>query len=461
MKRNILFAAAVAMMSFAAACTPEDGTADVTLSASPASVTIPADGGTVPVVITTNQDSFGFAGGADWLTVTQDGKSLSFSAEANEDTENDRTCTVTVTAGGKTLEIPVTQPKGSKYPGYAEVLAVEEALYSGTLYQTMGMASGEGGLAMIVADLDARNRLVLEFFTDGFASADEVTLPAGSYTLAEDPAEGMMYAAEPMTFNKGVANVVDEGTEDEETLYMGSYIETTIGDAVTNDMITGGTFSVEDNSDGTKVLKFDFTTESGASCKYYYEGVLDIDTSQATFPGDEEEPVEVSPVDVTSVSGSYNGAMDENGDFCNIILTLNTVEDGYPSTSIDFNIPYLEYTDDIDLSGTYSTIDTPYTSKGINKGASEASDMGTLAYYTYITLSMDFVMVPDFQVISEYFIADGESTMTLTKNADGTYDITASLKNAAGESYDYDIKGMAIELSDWSSMDDEDYGEDW
>ena len=127
MKRNILFAAAVAMMSFAAACTPEDGTADVTLSASPASVTIPADGGKVPVVITTNQYSFEFAGGEEWLTVTQDGKSLSFSAEANEDTENDRTCTVTVTAGGKTLEIPVTQPKGSKYPGYAEVLAVEEA----------------------------------------------------------------------------------------------------------------------------------------------------------------------------------------------------------------------------------------------------------------------------------------------------------------------------------------------
>ena len=62
---------------------------------------------------------------------------------------------------------------------------------------------------------------------------------------------------------------------------------------------------------------------------------------------------------------------------------------------------------------------------------------------------------------AEYFIADGTSTMTLTRNADGTYDIKVSLKNAAGESYDYDIKGMAIELSDWSSMDDEDYGEDW
>lgn len=451
MKRNILFAAAMAMMSFAAACTPEDGTADVTLSASPASVTIPAEGGTVPVVITTNQDSFEFAGGADWLTVTQDGKSLSFSAEANEDTENDRTCTVTVTAGGKTLEIPVTQPKGSKYPGYAEVQAVEDAIYMGTMYQSMGMASGEGGQAQLILALDARNRLVLEFFTNGFASADEVTLPAGSYTLAEDPAEGMMYAAEPMTFNKGVANVVDEGTEDEETLYMGSYIETTIGDAVTNDMITGGTFSVEDNSDGTKVLKFDFTTESGASCKYYYEGDVELNTESAVYPvGD------VQPTDVISISGSYNGAADDAGTLCNIELTLKTAAMLAPSTTISFNMPFAEFSEDMDLSGTYEAVGTPMSAAGINKGILGEFEGMPFPSYTYIYLSLDMTTFA-----AEYFIADGESTMTLTKNADGTYDIKASLKNAAGESYDYDIKGMAIELSDWSSMDDEDYGEDW
>lgn len=451
MKRNILFAAAVAMMSFAAACTPEDGTADVTLSASPASVTIPAEGGTVPVVITTNQDSFEFAGVADWLTVTQDGKSLSFSADANEDTENDRTCTVTVSAGDKTAEIPVTQPKGSKYPGYAEVLAVEEALYSGTLYQTMGMASGEGGLAMIVANLDARSRLVLEFFTNGFASADEVTLPEGSYTLAEEPADGMTYAAEPMTFSKGVANVVDEGTEEEETLYMGSYIETTIGDAMTYDLITGGTFTVADNSDGTKVLKFDFTTESGASCKYYYEGQVEMDAESAVYPvGD------VQPTDVISISGSYNGAADDAGTLCNIELALATAAMLAPSTTISFNMPFVEFSEDMDLSGTYEAIETPMSAAGINKGVLEESEGFSIASYTYIYLSLDMTTFA-----AKYFIADGESTMTLTKNADGTYDITASLKNAAGESYDYDIKGMAIELSDWSSMDDEDYGEDW
>ena len=450
MKRNFLFAAAVAMMSFAAACTPDEGTADVTLSASPASVTIPADGGTVPVVITTNQDSFEFAGGADWLTVIQDGKSLSFSAEANEDTENDRSCIVTVSAGEKTVEIPVTQPKGSKYPGYAEVQAVEDAIYMGTMYQSMGMASGEGGLAQLILDLDARNRLVLEFFTDGFANADEVILPAGSYTLAEDPAEGM-YAAEPMTFNKGVANVVDEGTEDEETLYMGSYIETTIGDAVTNDMITGGTFSVEDNSDGTKVLKFDFTTESGASCKYYYEGDVELNTESAVYPvGD------VQPTDVISISGSYNGAADDAGTLCNIELTLFTAAMLAPSTTISFNMPFVEFSEDIDLSGTYEAIGTPMSAAGINKGVLEESEGISFPSYTYIYLSLDMTTFA-----AEYFIADGTSTMTLTRNADGTYDIKVSLKNAAGESYDYDIKGMAIELSDWSSMDDEDYGEDW
>ena len=450
MKRNFLFAAAVAMMSFAAACTPDEGTADVTLSASPASVTIPADGGTVPVVITTNQDSFEFAGGADWLTVIQDGKSLSFSAEANEDTENDRSCIVTVSAGEKTVEIPVTQPKGSKYPGYAEVQAVEDAIYMGTMYQSMGMASGEGGLAQLILDLDARNRLVLEFFTDGFANADEVILPAGSYTLAEDPAEGM-YAAEPMTFNEGVANVVDEGTEDEETLYMGSYIETTIGDAVTNDMITGGTFTVEDNSDGTKVLKFDFTTESGASCKYYYEGDVELNTESAVYPvGD------VQPTDVISISGSYNGAADDAGTLCNIELTLFTAAMLAPSTTISFNMPFVEFSEDIDLSGTYEAIGTPMSAAGINKGVLEESEGMSFPSYTYIYLSLDMTTFA-----AEYFIADGTSTMTLTRNADGTYDIKVSLKNAAGESYDYDIKGMAIELSDWSSMDDEDYGEDW
>ena len=450
MKRNFLFAAAVAIMSFAAACTPEDGTADVTLSASPASVTIPADGGTVPVVITTNQDSFEFAGAAEWLTVTQDGKSLSFSAEANEDTENDRTCTVTVTAGGKTLEIPVTQPKGSKYPGYAEVQAVEDAIYMGTMYQSMGMASGEGGQAQLILALDARNRLVLEFFTDGFASADEVTLPAGSYTLAEDPAGGM-YAAEPMTFSKGVANVVDEGTEEEETLYMGSYIETTIGDAVTNDMITGGTFTVADNSDGTKVLKFDFTTESGVSCKYYYEGQVELDAESAVYPvGD------VQPTDVISVSAAYNGAADDAGSLCNIDLTLLTAAMIAPSTTVSFNMPFVEFSEDMDLSGTYSAIDTPMSAAGMNKGILEEFEGMSFPSYTYIYLSLDMTTFA-----AEYFIADGESTMTMTRNADGTYDITASLRNAAGESYDYDIKGIAIELSDWTSIDDEEYGEDW
>ena len=391
-------------------------------------------------------NSFEFAGAAEWLTVTQDGKSLSFSAKANEDTENDRTCTVTVTAGGKTLEIPVTQPKGSKYPGYAEVQAVEDAIYMGTMYQSMGMASGEGGQAQLILALDARNRLVLEFFTDGFASADEVTLPAGSYTLAEDPAEGM-YAAEPMTFSKGVANVVDEGTEEEETLYMGSYIETTIGDAVTNDMITGGTFTVADNSDGTKVLKFDFTTESGVSCKYYYEGQVELDAESAVYPvGD------VQPTDVISVSAAYNGAADDAGSLCNIDLTLLTAAMIAPSTTVSFNMPFVEFSEDMDLSGTYSAIDTPMSAAGMNKGILEEFEGMSFPSYTYIYLSLDMTTFA-----AEYFIADGESTMTMTRNADGTYDITASLRNAAGESYDYDIKGIAIELSDWTSMD----GEDW
>ena len=54
----------------------------------------------------------------------------------------------------------------------------------------------------------------------------------------------------------------------------------------------------------------------------------------------------------------------------------------------------------------------------------------------------------------EYFVADGASTMTLTKNDDGTYDIAATLANTAGESYEYDIKGMNIELYDDTATGD-------
>ena len=54
----------------------------------------------------------------------------------------------------------------------------------------------------------------------------------------------------------------------------------------------------------------------------------------------------------------------------------------------------------------------------------------------------------------EYFVADGASTMTLTKNDDGTYDIAATLANMAGESYEYDIKDMNIELYDDTATGD-------
>ena len=127
-----------------------------------------------------------------------------------------------------------------------------------------------------------------------------------------------------------------------------------------------------------------------------------------------------------------------------------------PSTTVSFNMPFVEFSEDMDLSGTYSAIDTPMSAAGMNKGILEEFEGMSFPSYTYIYLSLDISTFA-----AEYFIADGESTMTMTRNADGTYDITASLRNAAGESYDYDIKGIAIELSDWTSMDDEEYGEDW
>ena len=437
MKRIYLIAAAAVLIPFFAACT-DDTAPEVTLSASPSSVEIPSDGGTVNVVISTNQDSFEYTGGAEWLNIGVDGMALSLSAEANTE-QRVLDCTVTVTAGGRSIDIPVTQAAASRYPGYTEVSALSEAAYSGTLLQMFGQApeDSEGGQATLVFALDARTNLTVEFFTPAFNSESEVSLPDGTFTLGTDLADGTTYAAVPMTFVKGVARVYDEGTEDEETLYVGTYLGTTVNDVTTYDLVTGGSFTVS-SVEGTVTVLMDFSTESGDQVKYYYEGTLDLDASGAMYPSGETDAPE--PTEVVSVSGSYNGAAGDG--LANIVLTLST--GGItPSTVIDFNIAYAGYSADMDLSGTYTAIDTPLTAVGINKGVSEEQDGFVLASYTYVYLDLD---MPTFT--ATYFIADGGSTMTLEKNLDGTYDITASLKNTAGEGYDYSLTGMSIELYD-------------
>ena len=442
MKRIFHYAAAAVIIPFMAACTETDETVS-SLSATPASVTIPAEGGTVNVVINTDASSFEYSGQAEWLEVTLDGKAMNLSAEANPD-QTQRDCNISVTAGSRTISIPVTQEAASKYPGYDEVSALGTESYYQGIIPFMGPADQEGGQAFLYFTLDARTELTVELFTTMFASADEVELTPGTYTLGEDFAsESMAYAAEPMTFVPGLVQERDD-EEEVETIPYGTYTVTTINDVETYNVITGGTMTVSANDDGTVTVLMDFTAGDGTALKYYYEGELELSSANASFPG-----VEILPTDVISVSGTYNGANEGYADYCNIELTLNTAGSPYPTTFINFNIPYTAFADDIDLSGTYNAIDTPFSAAGINKGTTPAPGPFSFPTGTYVYLDLDMTTFT-----GEFFVADGASTMTLTKNDDGTYDIAATLANAAGESYEYVIKGMNIELYDDTATGD-------
>lgn len=443
MKRIFHYAAAAVIIPFMAACTETDETVS-SLSATPASVAIPAEGGNVNVVINTDASSFEYSGQAEWLEVTLDGKAMNLSAEANPD-QTQRDCNISVTAGSRTISIPVTQEAASKYPGYDEVSALDaESSYYQGIIPIIGPADQEGGQAFLYFTLDARTELTVELFTTMFASADEVELTPGTYTLGEDFASGSMaYVAEPMTFAPGLVLKLDD-EEEAEIIPYGTYTVTTINDVETYKEITGGTMTVSANDDGTVTVLMDFTDGDGTAVKYYYEGELELSASSASFPG-----TEILPTDVISASGTYYGANEGYADYCNIELTLNTAGSPYPTTFINFNIPYAAFAADMDLSGTYSAIDTPFSEAGINKGAGMEMEGFSFATGSYIYLSLDMTTVT-----AEYFVADGASTMTLTKNDDGTYDIAATLANAAGESYEYDIKGMNIELYDGTATGD-------
>ena len=442
MKRIFHYAAAAVIIPFMAACTETDETVS-SLSATPASVTIPAEGGTVNVVINTDASSFEYSGQAEWLEVTLDGKAMNLSAEANPD-QTQRDCNISVTAGSRTISIPVTQEAASKYPGYDEVSALGTESYYQGIIPFMGPADQEGGQAFLYFTLDARTELTVELFTTMFASADEVELTPGTYTLGEDFAsESMAYAAEPMTFVPGLIRELDD-EEDIEIIPVGTFTTTTLNGTETYKAVTGGSMTVTANDEGTVTVLMDFTAADGTALKYYYEGELELSYANASFPG-----VEILPTDVISVSGTYKGANEGYADYCNIVLTLATSGTPCPSTTVDFNIPYTAFADDIDLSGTYNAIDTPFSAAGINKGTTPAPGPFSFPTGTYVYLDLDMTTFT-----GEFFVADGASTMTLTKNDDGTYDIAATLANAAGESYEYDIKGMNIELYDDTATGD-------
>lgn len=421
------------MAAMFSSCDPT-GDSTPTLSASPSEVTFSAEGDTKNVAVTCSEGDWTFAGQPSWLTVTKNGDELQMTAEANDE-NSERTGTVTLSAGKSEFIIDVKQEKASKYPGYKE-LTVAEASYTGTLYQSL-IPDCEGGLANIsLVSADERTRVAIEFFTEAFATVDEVELTAGTYTKGDDFADMSTFTLEgtPGTFIAGGSYVISDEDGDEDFVG-GTRVEYTTGDATENTFCTAGSFTITLNEDGTYLIKTDLKDADGKDLKYYYEGAIEIDTEGAMFPAGEE----------TILSAMYS----DNG-----ITTADTRLFSLTLMTSSYNMMIFEIcqtkssSDAIDLSGTYTvtTADTwDYAAGSMNKGSlitiEEEGEVYTMGSGSYLT----------FGFVNTYPVAGG--TLSLTKGEDGTYGVDINVTDSDGTAHIYEYENVLI--MDGNSSEDE------
>lgn len=425
MKKVLSIAAALmAVLAISASCKKETPKEAATISATPNTVDFTLDGGSVNVAITTNQDTFTFSGQDSWLTVTANGKSLTLTAATNL-TTSERRCTISLKADDATATIEVVQAKGSKHPGYNETTTAQASYFGTMLSKFYKMPDADGGYANITMMTEDSTRISIEFYTELYKTADEVALVAGTYAKGTDNPSASSYIGKKMTFIPGGKYTVDD-----EDFYAGSMMISPKG---ANTLISDGTFTLSQNTDGTYAVLTDFKDADGNDIKYFFDGKLAFDASEASYPG-EAKP---DPTKVTSASASFLGCTHDSS-AVEIQLML-ACEDNSPMTVITFNMPYAEYDSLMVLSGTYMT------GEGDNTYAAGTADKGSLVDYGTFSLPAGSYVMYSF---GDYMIADSMASLILAKNADGTYSITAMLMNKSETSYMYSISSIAIPLSD-------------
>lgn len=439
MKRIIyLTSCIVAMAAMFSACEkPEvegNGSDSPSITATPKSVTFSAEGEVKNVVVTCNQDDWSFTGAPEWLTVEKEGKgALKLTAGANATLE-ELTGTITLTAGDASFNIDVRQEKGSKYPGYAE-LASAEAIYMGTMYQNFGMPDCEGGQAtLILVSADERTTLSIEFFTEAYASEEEVYLPEGEYQKGDSYSSFAQkdITGTPQTWMTGGSYVLSED-EGDETFFGGTRMTYITGDVEDVTDCMDGTFTISYNEDETVLVKVDFKDAEGNDLKYYYEGALEFDVSMAMYP----TAGGADPTAVTMVMGSYVGASEKGGS----VVTITFVTEAYDMTQFKFCTPSESYAA-LDIAGSYTAVDAWTGAAGEMEAGSDGEFMPEGSY-----ISIGFT---DF-----YKIAAG-STLNVTKNDDGTYNFAAFVTTDDGKEYMYVVLNQAVDIHDSSADSGED-----
>lgn len=425
MKKALSIAAVLmAVLAISVSCKKETPKVAATITATPNTVEFTLDGGSVNVAVTTNQDTFTYSGQDSWLTVTANGKSLTLTAAQNLTTE-ERKCTVTLVAAEAKTTISVVQAKGSKHPGYIETSTAKASYYGTMLSKFYKMPDSDGGYSNITLMTEDSTILSIEFYTELYKTADEVALVAGTYPKGTDDPANHSYAGKKMTFIQGGKYAVED-----EDFYSGSMLSTRKG-AIT--LVTDGTFTLTQNTDGTYTVLTDFKDADGNDIKYFYEGKLAYDASEATYPG-EAKP---DPTKIASASATYLGC---THDSTAVEIQLMLVcEESSPMTVITFHMPYAEYDSLMVLSGTYMT------GEGENTYAAGTADKGSLVDYGEFSLPSGSYVMYSF---GDYFLADSMASLILAKNEDGTYSVTAMLMNSSETSYMYSIGSIAIPLSD-------------
>lgn len=443
MKRFIsLTISALTLFAMMCACEQDPKPVTPEISASPASVTFAAAGETKNIAVTTNVDDWSYSGQPDWVTVVADGKELKLTATANPSTTDERSGTLTLIAGEADFKVELQQPKGEKYPGYTELTECE-MIYYGSMYQ-MFAPDCEGGSASIsLSSADGRTDIYLDIFTAEYLSADEVVIPEGEFTKG-DPYENFVNLTingTPMTYVQGGTYVITD-EEGEEEFTGGSLVTYTAGEVSDTKYIVDGTFTVSCKEDGTYLIMTDLKDADGNDLKYYYEGELVFDCSEAMFP----VTGEIDPTVIESVSCSYYG--DSGFGTTSLALYLNA-ESG-AMTTIEFYVPSTTF-DELNIEGEY------YAPEGENTYEAGTLSKGSMLEMEGFSFPMGtFIML----TFGDYFVADGESMLVITKDEGAeTYTIIANLQSTdeSHDGYIIMVEGAEIEFSDDTSGDEEEW----
>lgn len=439
MKKMTFLAAAAAALACLWGCEDPLDEVIAEVSVSPASVTFESEGGTLKVAVNANV-AFNITGAASWLKVEKSEKELALTAEANTVNEA-RSCELTLTAGTASAKVTVNQKAGSPYPGFTVAKSADFEYMGTMLYQFLKPSEEDyGGVALLVLTDEDENGITLWIYTDLFASEEEVTLSPGTYVKGDDAYPSL--CAKKLTYMKGMLTNPDD---EDDPYYMGSYYDI----IATGELgaLTDGTIEIIANKDNTYIIKADMMDAKGKAFKYVYTGEVSINTEGAGYPGPTDR-VDVANT-VFAASCIYNGDVYANGT-TNFSLMIYSGDPEDPAVTVySFNASACEYSENINLTGMYTTADEeaedPFAAGFIIPGTMSEMEGFSFPMGTYVMYSF-----------GDYLIGDGYDSLSLERTDDGVYTLSGAIMSTSGEYVMFmNVENLDIEIIDGTDEEED------